>query len=214
MAARDAPGSGRGDRLEQALSAIAHNPVWTAVLRVRDRLTGPARTLFSCLRVARVRLLHPGVEVGFDSRIGPGCRFLCARGAAILLSNVDLSRDVTIDADEGARIVIRADHIGPGSIIAAKHRVEIGDGCWLGDHVTMRDADHDHRNAALSARRHTGAPITIGANVWLASKATVTSGVTIGADALVAAGAVVTRDVAPGERVGGVPARPLSPASA
>ena len=209
MAVDDSTPRGIGNRVEDALTDVAESSPWRAILAIRDRLTGPARTLLSCLRVARARLFTPGVQVGFDTRIGPRCRFLCAPGASIVLENVELLRDVTIDADSGATIVIRADHIGPGSIVAAKQRIEIGAGCWLGDHVTMRDSDHDHSEAPLSALRHTGAPITVGRNVWLASKATVTSGVTIGDDALVAAGAVVTRDVATAERVGGVPARTL-----
>jgi acetyltransferase-like isoleucine patch superfamily enzyme len=42
----------------------------------------------------------------------------------------------------------------------------------------------------------------------IGSGAVIIGDVTIGADALVGAGAVVTRDVAPGEVVAGVPARP------
>jgi acetyltransferase-like isoleucine patch superfamily enzyme len=60
-------------------------------------------------------------------------------------------------------------------------------------------------NATLSGRVHVGRDATIGAG------ATLLPDVTVGAEALVGAGAVVVEDVPAGERVAGVPARPLSP---
>ena len=51
------------------------------------------------------------------------------------------------------------------------------------------------------------APIHIGDDVWLATRAIVLRGVTIGDGAVVAAGAVVTRDVPERTLVAGVPAR-------
>ncbi|HEY0937629.1 MAG TPA: DapH/DapD/GlmU-related protein [Trebonia sp.] len=56
---------------------------------------------------------------------------------------------------------------------------------------------------------YTAAPVIIGVDVWIGSKVSIAPGVTIGDHAFVAANAVVTHDVKPGERVGGVPARPL-----
>jgi galactoside O-acetyltransferase len=51
------------------------------------------------------------------------------------------------------------------------------------------------------------APIVIGDDVWIGMGAIILPGVTVGKGAIVAAGAVVTADVAPGQVVGGVPAR-------
>ncbi len=52
-------------------------------------------------------------------------------------------------------------------------------------------------------------PITIGAHAWTCAGAIIVPGVIIGDRTLVAAGAAVTRDVPPGTRVGGVPAKPI-----
>ena len=50
---------------------------------------------------------------------------------------------------------------------------------------------------------------TLGNDVWIGGRAVILPGVAIGAGAIVAAGAVVAKDVAPGTRVAGVPAKRL-----
>jgi len=60
---------------------------------------------------------------------------------------------------------------------------------------------NDLNNEGMSA------PIIIGNNVWIATRAMILKGVTIGDGAVVAAGAVVTKDVKPFTVVAGVPAK-------
>jgi acetyltransferase-like isoleucine patch superfamily enzyme len=158
----------------------------------------------------RTRLLNPDVKIGLDSRVGAGAIIRCADGGSIRIRNVDIARGVELDAAPGASLDIAADFIGPNCIIAARERITIGDHCQIADNVTIRDHDHVHdASFSLRNREFACAPILIGDNVWIASKATIVAGVTVGDHALIAAGAVVTRDVAAGERVGGVPAKPL-----
>jgi acetyltransferase-like isoleucine patch superfamily enzyme len=64
-------------------------------------------------------------------------------------------------------------------------------------------------NRAYNATLDSVGKIDIRDNVFIGYGAIVLPGVTIGPNAIVAAGAVVSRDVAPGDIVGGVPAKPI-----
>jgi acetyltransferase-like isoleucine patch superfamily enzyme len=167
--------------------------------------------ILSDLRVMALKLrLGKRIEVGFDTRIGPHCRVIVLKDAKVRLRGANLSRLVTIEAAPTAFLEIGRSFVGPGSIISAQEHVSIGDGCLLADYVTVRDQNHVHSpEVPLSAWRYTTAPVCIGNDVWIASKATVVAGVKIADHALCAAGAVVTKNVEPWQIVGGVPARPL-----
>lgn len=53
-------------------------------------------------------------------------------------------------------------------------------------------------------------PVVVGRDVVIGANCTILPGVVIGDGAVVAAHSLVNKDVPPGERVGGVPARPLA----
>ncbi len=85
--------------------------------------------------------------------------------------------------------------------------VILGDGTLVGHQTVFATLNHGmepERRGELHP-----APIRVGKDVWIGSRAVITSGVTIGDGAVIAAGAVVTKDVPAGALVGGVPARPL-----
>jgi maltose O-acetyltransferase len=102
------------------------------------------------------------------------------------------------------RVYINAD-----CVVLDTAPVRIGRRTMLGPAVQIYCADHAH---GLDERRRgleRALPVSIGEEVWIGGGAILLPGVTVGDGAIVGAGAVVTRDVAPGMRVVGNPARPI-----
>lgn len=84
--------------------------------------------------------------------------------------------------------------------------ISLGDNATVSQGVKLCTAGHDIASKIMEL---TMAPITIGANAWVAAWAIVLPGITIGEGAVIAAGSVVTKDVNPWTVVGGNPAKLL-----
>lgn len=97
-------------------------------------------------------------------------------------------------------------YIGHGVHLHALDAVTVGSECVIADGVFVGSSDHDRDDRH---QVHGTGPITIGDRVFLGQRCVVLGGVTIGDGATVGAHAVVTRNVAPGETVVGIPARPV-----
>jgi len=127
-----------------------------------------------------------GCRIGDETRIGPFVEI--QRGASI-----------------GARCKIQ-------SHTFVCDGVEIGDEVFVGHGVMfVNDKFPRATNEAgelADTDDWTLLPVRVGSGASIGSGAVVLGGVTIGERAVIGAGAVVTRDVAPGEVVAGVPARP------
>lgn len=92
-------------------------------------------------------------------------------------------------------------HVGPDATL--------GDGALVNTAVVVEhDVTIETGAVILSGARLAGR-VRVARDATVGAGATVLPDVTIGAGALVGAGAVVLRDVLPGQRVAGVPARPL-----
>ena len=97
-------------------------------------------------------------------------------------------------------------YVGHDVHLHAMDAVTIGSDCVVADGVFVGSSDHDRDDRH---RVHGTGAISIGDRVFLGQRCVVLGGVTIGDGATVGAHAVVTRDVAPGQTVVGIPARPV-----
>ena len=153
--------------------------------------------------------MYEGLVIGRDVRIGRGAALRVVKGGRMVI-------------DEGARIEAGCDlvsygllEIGPrafvgrGSILVATDRISIGADALIAAYSTIRDHDHSV-DSRQSRGALTMAPVIIGDNVWIGTKASILKGVRVGSGAVIGAHALVNSEVAAGALVGGIPARELS----
>jgi acetyltransferase-like isoleucine patch superfamily enzyme len=173
---------------------------------MRHPLVRAAANRWFAVRRAYYRLRYPRMEVG------PG---VVITGRLRLVGKTRLS----IGHDSVIRQSVRVD--GGGDVTIGHHTRVNGD-CWIGSHtqVTIGDwclisdcciFDSDFHNVAprerhLPLRPESAAPVHIGRNVWIGTRALVTKGSVIGEDSVVGAGAVVRGAVPAGVVVIGNPA--------
>jgi acetyltransferase-like isoleucine patch superfamily enzyme/coenzyme F420-reducing hydrogenase beta subunit len=91
-----------------------------------------------------------------------------------------------------------------GVQITCAKKITIGNGCAIARDVIIRDFD---AHQLLETNHGMAMEISIGAHVWIGTRAIILKGVIIGDGAVIAAGAVVTKDVPAKCLVAGVPAK-------
>jgi acetyltransferase-like isoleucine patch superfamily enzyme len=100
--------------------------------------------------------------------------------------------------------------IGKGCEFDVVSQVSIGSNCLIAPGVFITDHNHGVEVGQLmNDQPCTAAPVTIGSDVWIGTKATILPGVTIGDGAVIGAHAVVTKDIRVGAVAVGVPARQI-----
>ena len=184
--------------------------------------------------------IDAGVTIGVDTTVLPNTHIIgastvaedCVIGPGTTLRNAAIGQATTVDASvvEDSSIGARC-RIGPMSHVRGGAR--IGDECQLGNYAEVKnsvfgrgvkmhhfsymgDADvGDEANIAAGAITSnfdgvTKHRTTIGARAFIGCDTMLIAPVTIGEGAYTATGAVVTHDVAPGETVAGVPAKPFA----
>lgn len=174
-----------------------------SVLDQLDKVRAAAWAQFSlrrCTEVARTVRLKGRVVVvrqgGGTIRLGPRVR-LWGHPTPIELATMG----------DGELVIGDGTNLNRGVSICAQQSVRIGRNCGLGNDVLVMDTDFHHAGDHARLAADVAAPVTIGDNVWLASRSVVLKGVTIGDGAVVCAGSVVVTDVPAGAVVGGSPAR-------
>ncbi|HOD05653.1 MAG TPA: bifunctional UDP-N-acetylglucosamine diphosphorylase/glucosamine-1-phosphate N-acetyltransferase GlmU [Anaerolineaceae bacterium] len=183
--------------------------------------------------------IEPGVQIGADTiiypntylrgatRIGSGC----AIGPNTILEDTTVGDRCTILAAVTEKAVIE-DEVSMGPFCRLRKGAHLQRGVHMGNFGEVKDSTLGPGtkmghfsyigNAQIGANVNIGAgtitcnydgehkhPTEIGDEVFIGSDTMLVAPVKLGAGARTGAGAVVTHDVAPGEIVVGVPARPL-----
>jgi len=102
----------------------------------------------------------------------------------------------------------RGAFINAECVFEAAGPITIGARTFLGPRVLILTTNHVGEDLVGDIK-----PVVIGSGVWIGAGATIVPGITVGKGAVIGAGSVVTKDVAPGARVAGVPAKPIGFAS-
>lgn len=100
--------------------------------------------------------------------------------------------------------------IGRNCIFNINSNIEISNDCLIASHVSFIDIDHTTTYGInMNSQPLKVAPIKIGNDVWIGTKAIILKGITIHDGAIIAAGAVVNRCVPSNEIWGGIPAKKI-----
>jgi len=168
------------------------------------------RSVSRWARKLSVGMTNPGLE-WFGGHVGQDVTISLTGGARFTAgSDLALSDRSVVIVNGGRLKVGKNAFIGIGTVIGCREKITIGDHALIAEYVTIRDQDHRYGGSVPTAQNgFDTSPITIGDNVWIGAKATITKGVTIGDNAVIAAGAVVTSDIPPGSVAGGIPAKIL-----
>lgn len=194
-------------RLISSIYVIARHVkcrIMSSIYRIRaissSRLSGGTVALPNTV-VAHAPLRIDGighVEIGASVMLGyrPAPRIGCGE---ILLQARGHRSSISIGAH-----TLMSNNI---TIISMKS-VDIGEGCQIGDMVSLMDCDFHEIEPSTRNKSHGHIdPVVIGNNCWLGSRVMVLKGVTIGDNSVIAAGSVVTRSLPANVIAGGIPAK-------
>jgi acetyltransferase-like isoleucine patch superfamily enzyme len=172
------------------------------------------------------------VRVGENTRITGGeafTRFFSTRADAMVVGDHCTLDGVSFAIGKDARLVVGNHCYFTGAVLLCESELIIGNHVALGWNVTIGDTDFHPTDPALRiddaiACSNLGngrprppiliRPVYIEDDVWIGPGATVLKGVRIGAGSFIEPGSLVTRDVPPGSRVMGNPARVVAPVAA
>ena len=220
---------GVNDRAELALARREMNARLCAQhMRAGVTIVDPATTYLEPeLEIGRDTVIYHNTSIGRLSEIGEGCTV----GPSARLSNAVLGNGTTVRESVLSDVIV-GDGVTIGPFAHLRGGAELGNDVRVGNFVEIKKSNladgvkASHLtylgDATIGEETNIGAgtitanydgekknETVIGKNVRIGSNSSLIAPVTIGDGALTGAGSVVTKDVAPGERVVGNPARPL-----
>jgi bifunctional UDP-N-acetylglucosamine pyrophosphorylase/glucosamine-1-phosphate N-acetyltransferase len=220
---------GVNDRTELAVArATLNGRICAAHMRCGVTIIDPLTTYLEPeLTIGRDTVIYPNTsisllsEIGTDCVLGPNARL----SAAKLGDRVTVRESVIVESEVGNDVTIGpyahlrghavlGNDVKVGNFVEIKNS-ELADGAkashlsYLGDATIGEETNVGAGTITANFDGEKKNRTTIGKNVRIGSNSSLIAPVTIGDGALTGAGAVVTKDVAPGARVVGNPARPL-----
>jgi bifunctional UDP-N-acetylglucosamine pyrophosphorylase / glucosamine-1-phosphate N-acetyltransferase len=176
---------------------------------------GPDSVIYPNTTIARLSRLGTNCVIGPNSRLSQatlGNRVVVRESVVI---DSELGSDVSIGPYAHLRGTTRlADRVHVGNFVEIKKSeletgVKVSHLSYVGDAAVGEETNIGAGTITCNFDGERKNETHIGRNVSIGSNTSLVAPVTVGDGALTGAGSVVTRDVAPGERVAGNPARPL-----
>lgn len=143
-------------------------------------------------------VIYGGVHIGTDFSSGHG---VLIREGTRIGNGCSIGSHSVLEHS-----VMAGDHVRVHSRSFIPEHSILHDGCWIGPGVILTNSRYPNRPDSKANLEG----VIVGKRAVVGAGAVVLPGVAIGAGSLVGAGAVVTRDVRPGARVVGNPAREMT----
>ena len=221
---------GVNDRVELAdARAILNRRLCEDHMRAGVTIVDPATTyLVPGLEIERDVTIHPGTSIFGKTRIGEGTSIgpHCRIGDAVIGERCDIRESVVLATQLGDDVRVGPfAHLRDGNVIGDRVRIgnfvefkksEIGDDvkanhlAYIGDSSVGPRTNYAAGAITCNYDGEKKNRTEIGADVFIGTNNSLVAPLTIGDGAMTGAGSVVIRDVAPGERVAGVPAKSLA----
>ncbi len=220
---------GVNDRVELAEArALLNRRLCETHMRAGVTIVDPATTsLEPGLQIAADVTIHPGTWIFGETRIGEGTSIgpHCRIGNAVIGERCDIRESVILSTRLGDDVRVGPfAHLRDGNVIGDRVRIgnfvefkksEIGDDvkanhlAYIGDATVGPRTNYAAGAITCNFDGERKSRTEIGADVFIGTNNALVAPLKIGDGAMTGAGSVVTRDVAPGDKVAGVPARPI-----
>ncbi|MBO4547600.1 MAG: acyltransferase [Abditibacteriota bacterium] len=139
--------------------------------------------------------LRAGIFGGADLELDPGSLVEIGR-------NVRIRERASLKARRGARLALERNvYVGPGSILAARCEIRVGEGTLISPYVLIYDHDHKYTEQGVSEREYDCASVTIGKNCWIGANTVILKGASLGDNCVVAAGSIIRGSWPAGSRI-------------